>query len=68
MPEFYCHVILTIDKLFSGMHHYDTVEKFFRGWEKSNKNNKELLKYPDVTLVPPKDDIVEYTSHSVEDW
>lgn len=50
------------------MQHYEAVEKFYRTWEKNNKSNKELLKYPDITLLPPKDDIVEYTSHSVEDW
>jgi len=68
MQEVYCHVLIIIILIYSGMCHYEAVEKFYRGWEKNNKSNKDLLKYPEINLLPPKDDIVEYSSHSVEDW
>jgi hypothetical protein len=59
--------ILTIFIFFSGIFHYDTVEKFFKNWEKEHRTSKDI-KYPEIILMPPKDDIAEYTSTSVDQW
>jgi hypothetical protein len=53
--------------MFSGIQHYESVEKVFRTWEKENRTNKDF-KYPEINLMPPKDDVVEYTSTFVDNW
>jgi len=52
---------------YRSINHYDVVEKFYRNWERENRNAKEI-KYPEMEITPPKDDIVEYTSENVDAW
>ena len=49
------------------IHQYDLVEKEFKAWEKKNKNCS-TVQYPEIKMLPPKDDYTEYTSSSVDQW
>ena len=44
------------------MHHFDTIKKEFMDWEKINKDKREgEIEYPNIVLVTPKDDVVDYS-------
>ena len=49
------------------IYQYDLVEKEFKAWEKKNKNCS-TVQYPEIKMLPPKDDYTEYTSSSVDQW
>jgi hypothetical protein len=51
----------------SGVFHYESVEKSFRQWEKDNRNGKNI-EYPEMTILPPKDDVAEYRSENIDAW
>ena len=41
------------------LHHYDKIYKEFSDFKKVSKNRKNV-EYPELILVPPKDDYIEY--------
>ena len=51
----------------ASIHQYDLVEKEFKAWEKRNKTCNSI-QYPEIKMLPPKDDYTEYTSSSVDQW
>ena len=43
------------------LHHYNKIYKEFMEFQRTNKNrNKNNIEYPQLILVPPKDDYIEY--------
>ena len=55
-----CHKNIVVS-----LHHFDTISKEFMDWEKTNKDKKEgEIEYPEIVLVTPKDDVVEYSTES----
>jgi hypothetical protein len=49
------------------LYQYENIEKQFKIWEKENKNNSKPI-YPDIKVLPPKDDYNEYSSQIIEQW
>lgn len=49
------------------MHHYNQAEKSFKAWERDYKLKKETAILPTLQLIPPKDDIIEYSS-VIDNW
>ena len=41
------------------LHHYDKIYKEFLDFQKVNRNRKNV-EYPELILIPPKDDYIEY--------
>ena len=43
------------------LHHYNKIYKEFMEFQRTNKNrNKNNIEYPQLILIPPKDDYIEY--------
>lgn len=67
-PEKYSKVLKklpleTHKSIVISLHHYDSIEKEFHEWEEENKNKRDKeIEYPQIILITPRDDVVEYSS------
>ncbi len=52
---------------YSGVFHYESVERNFRLWEKESRNCSNI-EYPEMIILPPKDDVAEYRSENIDAW
>ena len=54
------YIPMTVHKnIVVSLHHYDKIYKEFSDFKKVSKNRKNV-EYPELILVPPKDDYIEY--------
>lgn len=49
------------DFIVVSMHHFKPIEESYNHWLNKIKNNRTgTIEYPDMTLIQPKDDVIEY--------
>lgn len=57
-PEVHKSIVISL-------HHFDTIYKEYSDWERINKTKREgEIEYPEIVLVTPKDDVVDYSTES----